>query len=99
MTENTDPPEATKASGSLLVIGAGVVVLSVLTVAIVLLGGRSPLEYPADSPEAMLQRYLGSVDDRDYEAAYAHFSTDIKERTDLRRTSTRSSPTATPATR
>jgi hypothetical protein len=54
-----------------------------VTAEIVLLGGRSEQAYPADSPEAMLQRYLGSFDDRDYEAVYAHFSTDVKERTDL----------------
>jgi hypothetical protein len=58
-------------------IGAVVVVAT----AIVLLGGnRGPANYPADSPEGALQRYLVAWFDEDYDTAYEYFSTPIKAR-------------------
>jgi hypothetical protein len=64
---------------SLLLIGAGVLALAALAVAVVLLSGdRDPVEFPADSPEGALQRYLAAFDDGDLETAYAFFSSGVR---------------------
>jgi hypothetical protein len=58
-------------------IGAVVVVAT----AIVLLGGnRPPANFPADSPEGALQRYLVAWYNGDYPTAYDYFSTGVKAR-------------------
>ena len=67
-------------SRPLLLIGAAIVALLVLSVVVVLVAGRdSAAEFPADSPEGVLQRYLAAVDDGDYDAAYEYFSERVKE--------------------
>lgn len=69
---------------SLLLIGLGVVALVALTVIVVLLaGGRDSTEYPADSPEGALQRYLIAFDDGDYETAHSFFSSEVRGEMDL----------------
>lgn len=84
MTDIQGPAEARRPLSSLVVIGAGIVVLAVVTAVVVLLASnRAAQEYPADSPEGMLQRYLANFEERDYEAAYGHFSAEIKGGTDL----------------
>jgi hypothetical protein len=60
-----------------LAIGAVVVV----STAIVLLGGnRPPVDYPADTPEGTVQRYLVAWYDEDYAAAYDYFSGSVQNR-------------------
>jgi hypothetical protein len=85
MTDLEGHPEAQRSIGSPVLIGVAIVILAVVTAAVVLLAGDRQQEYPADSPEGMLQRYLASFEDRDYEAAYAHFSTEVKSGLDLER--------------
>ena len=69
------------ANRSLLAIGAGVIALVVVTLAVVLLtddGGQT--SFPSDSPEAALQGYLAALEDDDVDAAYAAFSSDVQSR-------------------
>ena len=78
------PSPPASANRSLIVIGAAVVGLILVTVVVVLLAGdRAAREYPADSPQGTLQRYLAAFDDGDYEAAYAFFSDRVHEGMDL----------------
>lgn len=79
-------PRAHRADDSrqLLYIGAGILALVVVSVAIVLLVGRgSATEFAADSPEGAFQRYLAAFDEADYETAYAHFSQRVQEQMSL----------------
>lgn len=76
-TEPATPIGAT--SRPLLLIGAGILVLLVLSVVVVLVAGRGgTTQFPADSPEGTLQRYLAAVEESDYEAAHAYFSERVK---------------------
>jgi hypothetical protein len=66
-------------SRSIVFIGAGILALLVLVMAVVLvLGDREPVRYPPDSPEGAVQGYLAAWDSRDTSAAYAYFSTRVK---------------------
>ncbi len=67
-------------SRSILFIGAGILALLALVVAVVLVaGGREPQRYPPDSPRGVVQRYLAAWDERDYAAAYALFSSHVRD--------------------
>ena len=48
------------ANRSLLAIGAGVIALVVVTLAVVLLTDERSSPFPADAPEAALQGYIGT---------------------------------------
>jgi hypothetical protein len=64
---------------SIAFIGAGILALLVLVVAVVLVaGGREPQRYPADSPQGVVQRYLAAWDERDTFGAYAYFSSRVR---------------------
>jgi hypothetical protein len=64
---------------SILLIGAAILGLLVLVVTVVLVaGGREPQRYPPDSPRGVVQRYLAAWDERDYAAAYAFFSSQVR---------------------
>ena len=66
-------------SRSILVIGGGIVGLVVVVVAVVLLAGnREPRQFPPDSPQGVVQRYLAAWDRRDFPAAYLFFSSTVK---------------------
>jgi hypothetical protein len=66
---------------SLLAIGAGVVALVLVTLAVVLLtDDRTRTSFPEGSPEAALQGYLDALDAGDVEAAYAAFSSEVRSR-------------------
>ncbi len=82
---NSSPPVMPRAGDrTLLAIGAAVIGLVIITVAVVLVAGsRGPVTYPADSPEAVLQAYLTAVEDGDIAGAHARFSTEVRERMDL----------------
>lgn len=80
----TQPSQAGDDTRPLLFIGAGILVLVIVSVAVVLLVGRgAPTEYPAGSPEGAFQRYLTAYDDGDYEAAYGSFSEDVRAQMSL----------------
>jgi hypothetical protein len=65
--------------GSTAWIALGIAAVVVVATAIVLLAGNRPLaQYPAGSPEAALQGYLGAWYDEDYPSAYEYFSTRVK---------------------
>jgi hypothetical protein len=69
---------------SILFIAAGIAGLVVAVTAVVLLvGGREPTTFPADSPQGVVQRYLAAWNDEDDEAAYAFFSAQVKAATTL----------------
>jgi predicted lipid-binding transport protein (Tim44 family) len=69
---------------SITYIAAGVLALLVAGAVVVLLAGaRSPTAFPADSPQAAMQRYLAAWDDRDYATAYGLFSSRVQERGSL----------------
>jgi len=79
MTTQEPTTQAGRESRSLLFIGAGILALLVISVVVVLaLGRTAPSDYPADSPEGTLQRYLAAYEDGDYEAAYEYFSERVK---------------------
>jgi hypothetical protein len=66
-------------SRSIVLIGAGILALLLLVVAVVLVaGGRGPQRYPPGSPQGVVQGYLAAWDSRDTSAAYAFFSTRIR---------------------
>jgi ketosteroid isomerase-like protein len=66
-------------SRSIPLIGAGILALVVLVVAVVLLAGdRVPQQFPADSPGGLVQRYLAAWERHDYAAAYGLFSSRVK---------------------
>ena len=78
------PTEPTTQAGAtsrpLLLIGAGILALLIISVVVVLVVGRgNTADYSADSPEGTLQRYLAAVEDGDYDAAHAYFSERVKE--------------------
>lgn len=60
-----------------IALGITAVVL-VATVIVLLAGNQAQATYPADSPEAALQRYLTAWYDKDYNTAYELFSSDVK---------------------
>lgn len=83
-TEPVEPATPATHEGALsrplLLIGAAIVALLVVSVVVVLVVGRgSTSEFSADSPEGALQRYLAAVDEGDYEAAYEYFSERVKD--------------------
>jgi hypothetical protein len=66
-------------SRSILLIGAGILALVVLVVAVVLLAGnRAPQQFPPDSAQGVVQRYLAAWGRHDYAAAYGFFSSRVK---------------------
>jgi hypothetical protein len=79
------PESAAASSRSVLYIGVGVAALVVLAVLIVVLvAPRSPATFAEGSPEAAFQRYLLSVEDGDYPAAYELFSQEVRDEMSLR---------------
>ena len=70
--------------GQITLIGAALAALIVVTVVAVLVAGSRTATFAEDSPEFALQRYLEAFDDGDYEAAYAYFSSSIREELSLR---------------
>jgi hypothetical protein len=69
------PPQPHTTFRPLIVIPASIAALIAATAAVVLLAGnRSAEQFPVDSPEGVVQGYLASFDNRDYQASYAFFS-------------------------
>lgn len=69
---------------TLLYVAAGIVALVAVTAAaVLLLGGREPASFPADSPEGTVQRHLAAFEAGDFEAAHAYFSSDVRSELDL----------------
>ena len=82
---NTQAPvaDAGPSNRSLIYIGVGLVGLAVITIIVVLLAGdRQRADFPSDSPEGTVQRYLVAFDAGDLEAAHAFFSADVREQMD-----------------
>lgn len=69
---------------TLLTIGGGLAVLVVVAAAVILLlGTRAPVQFPADTPEGVVQRYLGAFDEGDLDTAYEYFSSAVREEMSL----------------
>lgn len=69
---------------TLLFVAAGIVALVVFAAAaVLLLGGREPATFPADSPEGTVQRHLAAFEDGDLAGAYADFSSEVRADMDL----------------
>jgi hypothetical protein len=69
---------------SLLVIGGGILALVALSIAVILLAeARGPASFELGSPQEAMQRYLAAWEERDHEAAYLFFSTEIRADTTL----------------
>lgn len=80
MTTPEPTTQPARESRSLLYIGAGILALLVISVAVVLAIGRTATpDFPADSPEGSLQRYFATFEEGNYEAAYEYFSERVKE--------------------
>lgn len=80
-TQSFNPGHDTR---PLLFIGAGILALVILSVAVVLVLGRgAATEYPAGSPEGTFQRYLAAYFDGDEETAYGYFSEDVQAQMSL----------------
>lgn len=78
------PVQAGHDTRPLLFIGAGILALVIVSVAVVLLLGRgAATEFPADSPEGAFQHYLAAYEDGDYETAYGYFSEDVQAQMSL----------------
>ena len=76
--------DARGADRTLVYVAAGIVALLAITAgAVLLLGNREPTSLPADSPEGAVQRHLAAFEDGDFEAAHAHFSSEVREEMDL----------------
>jgi hypothetical protein len=72
------------ANRSLILIAVVIAILLAGTAGVVALAGnRAPHQYAANSPQGVLQRYLASFDEGDYEAAYARFSDGVQDRMTL----------------
>lgn len=85
MTHTQDSPTATPprpvtgTPRSLLIIAVGIVALVIVTIVVVLLAGsREQRQFPADSPEGVLQNYVAAYEADDLEAAYAYFSSEVQ---------------------
>ena len=77
------PTTSSSSSRSLLYVALGIVALAVVTIGVVLLAGdREAAEFPADSPEAVLQAYLAAYEGGDLDSAHAYFSADVRDRMD-----------------
>jgi hypothetical protein len=69
---------------ALVYVAAGIVGLVAITAAVVLvLGGREPTSFPADSPAGVVQRHLAAFEDGDLEAAHAFFSSEVRSEMDV----------------
>ena len=78
---NSKAPRAWSRLSSTAWLGIFIGAVVVVATAIILLGGnRQPADYPADSPEGALQRYLVAWYDDDYVTAYDYFSASVKAR-------------------
>jgi len=66
------------ANRSLLAIGAGVIALVVVTMAVVLLTDDGSAAFPSDAPEAALQAYIGALERGDADGAYRAFSSQVR---------------------
>ncbi len=71
-----DRTSSDRGPGRLIVaVGAGVGLLIVASIVAVLLAGSNRItEFPADTPEGVLQRFTAALDDGDFTTAYGHFS-------------------------
>lgn len=66
---------------SLAIVALLIIGFVVVATAIVLIAGATPVhEYPADSPEGTIQRYMRALDERDPAAAYALLSSAVQGR-------------------
>lgn len=83
MSHSEVPAAGSPPGRSLLLVGLGVIGLVAITVAVVLLMADGAQEFPPDSPQGVVQRYLLSLEAGDYAAAYAHFSSEVRSRVDL----------------
>jgi hypothetical protein len=69
------PPRQSPWERSMALVALLIVGFVVVATAIVLLAGATPVrEYPADSPEGTIQRYLRALDERDLDGAYTLLS-------------------------
>jgi len=68
---------------SILLIGAGILALVVLSVVVVLVVRRGPPSFPAGSPQAAMAGYLTAWDDNDIEAAYGFLSDSVRQQVSL----------------
>lgn len=76
--------EARGSDRTLLVVAAGIVALVAITaVVVLLLGSREPASLPADAPEGVVQRHLAAFENRDFEAAHAYFSSEVRAEMDV----------------
>ena len=66
------------AGRQILLIGAGLAALIVITVIAVLVAGSRTASFPEDSPERALQGYLEAFESGDYETAYGFFSAEAQ---------------------
>jgi hypothetical protein len=73
----------TSSNRSILLIGAGILALVVVSVVVVLVVRRGPPTFPAGSPQAAMVAYLAAWDDGDVEAAYAFLSTNVQHNVSL----------------
>lgn len=78
--EPTEPYRTAQAPyRGLFLVGAAIAALLVATVAIVLVaGGRDAPDLQPGTPEAAVQEYLAAFENGDLEAAYAHFSAELR---------------------
>lgn len=79
MSADGSSPSTAGGDRSLLIIGAGILVVVIVAVtAVLLLGSRDAADLGADTPEGVVQRHLAAYEDGDYDAAWALFSSDVQ---------------------
>ena len=64
----------------MLLVGVGIVLLAGM-VALLLVGGRKPVEFPEGSPEKVVQQYLLALENGRWEEAYGYLSDSVKTNT------------------
>jgi hypothetical protein len=76
--------QASGANRGLLLIGAGIVGLLLITIVVVILAGNvGEADIPPGSPQAAIQAYLAAFEDDNLELAHGFFSNAIREQWSL----------------
>jgi hypothetical protein len=73
----------TSSNRSILLIGAGILALVVVSVVVVLVVRRGPPTFPAGSPQAAMVAYLDAWDSGNLEAAYGLLSDSVRQQISL----------------
>lgn len=79
-----DAPALERPGRTIVLIGGAIGVVVVIAIGLTLaIGSGGVRNYPADSPEGTVQRFLQAVDSHDYDSAYSLLSTSVRNRVSM----------------